>query len=66
MMPQDFPCFVCGSTGPHVRSLLTRSPGLTDAEWEEEAATSPALVSCGACATRIWEPIRVMVSTSPI
>ena len=54
------PCFcVCRLLGPHVRSLLTRSPRLTDAEWEEEAATS-ALCILWACATGISILIRVM------
>ena len=52
--PRDFPC--CGSTGPHVRSLPSRHPAMTDAEWERRMASVEALIRCGACEMQIWEP----------
>lgn len=55
MTPHDFPCFVCGSTGPHVRLALERRPGLTDAEWAQASHVQP-LICCGACQAQIWEP----------
>ena len=56
MTPQDFPCFVCGSTGPHVRLPMQRAPGLTDAEWAQQGAEAPPVILCGACQRPIWEP----------
>ena len=54
MIPRDFPCFVCGSEGPHQRTLTPRHPAMTDAEWEQ--ANPPALIRCGACGESIWDP----------
>ena len=56
MTHEDFPCFACGSTGPHSRILATRGTGMTDADWERAAQSAPALILCGACQHAIWEP----------
>ena len=55
-MPEDFPCFACGSTGPHRRSLPQRHPAMTDTEWERRMTSVPTLIHCGACQASIWEP----------
>jgi len=53
---RDFPCFACGSVGPHQRVHVERDPVMTDAEWAQYGATAPPLIICGACQERIWEP----------
>jgi hypothetical protein len=54
MTTRDFPCFVCGSTGPHQRTLIPRDPDMTDDEWAQ--VSPPALIYCGSCRESIWEP----------
>jgi hypothetical protein len=55
MMPTDFPCFVCGSEGPHRRIPRQRDPTMSDAAWAP-FATAPPLIYCNACHQTIWEP----------
>jgi hypothetical protein len=55
MTPTDFPCFLCGYAGPQTRTLLSRDPAMTEAEWE--AYNGPReVIHCGACRMPIWEP----------
>jgi hypothetical protein len=55
MTPTDFPCFLCGYAGPHTRTLLSRDPAMTEAEWEASGGPQ-VFIHCGACQMETWEP----------